>query len=180
MAILTVDELREHIESPLGNDALQLLLDAAEELIVARAGASGARTEIIDGGGRYLPVSRPIDSISSIKELVGTTETTLAADDYLERGDLLLQRLEYGTNPSSYWRGRVTVAYTPATDDASRKKVQLDLCQLALTYQPGLAEEDIGAWRQVFTTSNSAWNVDSEREAILAQLDVSLGMVVIG
>lgn len=181
MSILTTDELREHIETALGDDALQRLLDAAEELIVARAGTTGQRVEIVGGGDRFLALSKRVDTVASITELVGTTTYTLAADDWLQRdGDMLLERLQYGTNPSSYWRGQVTVTYTPVSDDATRKKVQIDLCQLAITYQPGISEEDIGEWRQVFTTSNSAWNVTEEREAILSQLDVSLGMVVIG
>ncbi len=177
--ILSVDELRDFRDSGLSDESLQMLLDAAEELIVARAGAPGDRTEIINGGGRFLPIASPISTVTSVTELIGTTSYTLASDDYLIRtGSLLLERLQYGTNPSFCWRGRTTVVYQPASDDATRRQVQLELCQLALEYQPGVTSEQIGQWTQTLA-SNSVWNNSIEREAILSRLNASLGMVVV-
>ena len=179
MAILTVDELRGFVTTDLSDEALQTLLDATEAEIVGLAGASGARTEIASGGYRFISLARPASAITSIEELVGTTETTLAADDYLlYPGAMLLERLQYGTNPHSRWQGRVTTIYTAVDDAALRKAVQADLCQLDLNYKPGLAEETIGEWTERYA-NNSAWNIESERQTILARLGVDAGMVVV-
>lgn len=178
--ILTVDQLREHITTDLGDDALQRLLDAAEEAIIARAGASGSREELAGGGGRFISLALPADSITSVVESDGYTITTLAADDYrLYTGGLLLERLSSGTNPRSTWNREVTTTYVPVDNDATRMLVQIELCELAISYRPGLAEETIGEWTERFL-QNSAWNASAERDAILAKLDVDLGMVVIG
>jgi hypothetical protein len=179
MAILTVDELRTFVTTDLGDEALQTLLDATEAEIVALAGASGARTEITDGGSRFISLARPASAITSIKELVGSVETTLATDDYLlYPGGMLIERLDYGTNPYPRWHGQVTTVYTALDDEALRKAVQLALCQLDLNYKPGLAEETIGEWTERYS-NNSAWNIESERQSILARLGVSAGMVVV-
>lgn len=184
MAILTVDELREHVNSGLDDDALQRLLDAAEEAIVARAGASGARTEIVGGGYRLISVARPIDTAETVtiteqSPYGSDTVTTLAADDYLIRpGGLLIERLVTGTNARRTWYGHVSITYTPVSDDAMRAEVQLDLVRLALAYNPLLTGQTIGSWAEQYA-ANSAWNSSTEREAILSRLDVGLGMVVV-
>lgn len=179
MAILTVDELRTFVTTDLVDDALQTLLDATEAEIISLAGEPGARTEIVDGGTRFISLARPASAITSIKELVGTVETTLAADDFLlYPGGMLIERLNYGTNPYPRWHGQVTTIYTALDDDALRKSVQLALIQLDLNYKPGLAEETVGEWTERYS-NNSAWNVESERQSILARLGVSAGMVVV-
>jgi hypothetical protein len=178
--ILTVDELREHVNSDLGDDALQRLLDAAEWAIVNRAGAVGARTEIASGGFRFIALARPAFSITSIVESVGTATTTLASDDYLAgAGEMVIERLITGTNPRSGWAPKVTIVYTPVEDEPIRKEVQIELCKLALNYQPGLAEETIGEWTERFT-NNSAWSNQAERDAILERLAINGRMVVVG
>ena len=179
MAILTVDELREHVNTGLGDDALQRLLDASEYLIVERAGPAGARTEIAGGGYRFVTVSRPIGSIGSIKEVVGDSELTLAADDYLVRyGDLVVERLQYGTNSRSTWDRRVEVTYTPEDDAALRADVQIDLIRAGLSYNPGLTGEQLGAWSAQYA-ANSVWNNAAERESILSRLDPEPSMVIV-
>lgn len=180
MTILSVADLREHVNSDLGDDALERLLADAEAAIVARAGAAGDRTQIAGGGYRFIALHRPAATITSIVETVGNVDTTLAADDYrLRPGGYLIERLLYGTNPRSTWDRRVTVLYSPVDDDAIRIVVQIDLIKLALTYAPGLSSERIGDWEEVFANS-SAWNNDEEREAILCRLDPEPGMVVVG
>lgn len=179
MAILTVDELRKHVNSDLVDDALQRLLDAAEEAIVDRAGAPGARTEIVGGGSRFISVARPISAVTSVTEAWLETSTTLSADDYLIRsGDLLIERLNTGTNPRRTWYGDVTVVYTPVDDTETREAVQIDLVKLALAYSPLLTGQQIGSWSEQYA-ANSAWNNLEERESILSRLSHGRGMVVI-
>lgn len=177
--ILSVDQLREHVTSELGDDALQRLLDAAEEAIVARAGEPGTRTELFDGGQRFIALAQVADSITSISELILSAVYPLAVDDYLIHPDgMVLERLSTGTFPSYHWLGQITVIYVPVSDDATRAEVQIALCQLDLGYAPGIAEETIGDWTERYT-NNSAWNVETERESILSRLNHSRGMVVV-
>lgn len=183
MAILTVDELREHVNSGLPDDALQRLLDAAEAAIVGRAGAAGERTEIVGGGNRFVSLARPLDAAQTVaiteQTPYGSTVTTLSANDYLVRnGGMLLERLSTGDNPRQTWYGYVTVTYTPESDEALRRGVQIDLVNLQLTYTPLLTGQTIGSWSEQYA-ANSAWNQSTEYEAILSRLDVGLGMVVV-
>lgn len=179
MAILTVDELREHVNSGLSDEALQRLLDAAEVAIVARAGAPGARTELVGGGTRFISVSRPIVAVTSITEDLDGTDTVLALDDYrIRTGDLLLERISGGTHSRSTWNGPVQIIYTPVDDTALREEVQIDLIRAALAYSPGLTGQQIGSWSEQYA-ANSVWNNAAERDSILARLDHGLGMVVI-
>jgi hypothetical protein len=178
--ILTPDELREHITTDLATSALQRLLDAAEFLIVDRAGAAGTRTEIVGGGTRFLTVTRPIASITSITETLLNDSRLLAANDYrLRYGGYLIERMIIGTNGRFRWWGDATVVYEPIDDSALRATVQIDLCRLAIDYHPGLTAETIGAWSQQFG-SNSVWNNHKERESILSSLDPDMGMLVVG
>ena len=170
MALLTVDDLRAHVTSALTDDALQLLLDAAEQAITQVAGAPGEATQIIDGGTTWLFLRSPAAAITEIAEKVNTTITTLADDDYRLGSDLLsLRRLSDGTHPQTYWQGRVTIVSTPVDDIAFRSSVQIQLVRLFLDHHPGVQLETIGDWTEQFQ-SNSAWNYALERDSILSTL----------
>lgn len=181
MAILTVEELREHVTTDLGDDALQRLLDATEDAINARAGASGSRTEFFDRAGRFITLARPASAISSITEesFYGGAVTTLAADDYRVWPDgYSLERVSDGTNPRRYWYGLITVVYTATVDDDLRKLVQIELIDSTLNYNPGLTSQTIGTWTEQYA-NNAAWNNAEEWESILSKLDGSGRMVVV-
>lgn len=170
MAALSVPELREHITTALGDDALERLGNAAWAAITETAGEEGDVTEIHDGGTTYLFLSRPAGTFTSIKETVGSTVTTLATSDYrLGIDGLSIRRLATGTNPQNVWQGTVEVIYTPTDDDAVRQVVQIALVQLFLNHHPGVQAETIGDWQEQFQ-SNSAWNYALERDNLLATL----------
>ncbi len=173
MALLTVPQLREHVETPLPDAAVQRLLDDAEAAITAQVGPVGTVSETIQGGYSTLILSRPVGAVTSIV----ANGTTLAANDY-RAGSYVLSRLTGGTNPASYWAGSVVVTYTPADDTATRQRVQIELVRLALTYNPGLTSETIGDWSQTFA-SNSVYNYQIERDGILATLGGSTYMAVL-
>ncbi len=173
MALLTVPQLREHVETPLPDAAVQRLLDDAEAAITAQVGPVGTVSETIEGGYSTLILSRPVGAITSIT----ANGTTLAANDY-RAGSYVLTRLGTGTNPASYWAGSVVVTYTPVADTATRQRVQVELVRLALTYNPGLTSETIGDWSQSFATG-SGYNYQIEREAILATLGDATFMAVV-
>lgn len=177
--ILTVEELEAFVTTALEEDSLQLLLDAAEADIVRITGAAGATTELFVGGGRLIALGYPADSITSITEETWTTTRNLDPTDYrLLPGGYLIERLVTGPNGRCcWWRG--TVVYERSDDDALRRGVQLDLIKLMLSYNPGVTQETVGAWTRQFA-SNSVWNNDEERTAILSRLYPEPGMIVVG
>ena len=170
---LSVAQLRTFVDSELGDDALQALLDAAAEAIAEVAGSTDAVTEYLAGGYARIVTVRQVASVTSITEdgiLLGT-------DDYRAAG-YVLTRLATGTHPASRW-GRESVAvYAPADEAAERDRVQLALVKLDLTHNPGLASERVGDWQEDYT-SNSAFNYETERASILASLGTSGGGMVV-
>lgn len=177
---LTTDEVRQHIDTPLDDEALQLLIDGLAAEIVRFAGALGAVTDLAGGGGRFITLARPAASITSITETVHTTVTTLSADDYLiHPGGYVIERLNTGTNPRWRWWGRVTVASTSVDDEAIRDIVLLDLLRLALNFNPGVSMEQIGQWMEQ-KSANSVWNQSTERLSILSRLSPEPSLIVVG
>lgn len=177
---LTVDQLREHVQSALGDDALQRLLDDSEAEIIRYAGDSGDVTELIDGGYQRLSLSGAASAITSVSETVGSTIYTLDATDYRQRAEgYVLERLTSGaTHPSSVWRRLVTVIYTPVDGEAIRTLVQLDLIKLQLDFNAGLVSERIGDWSQTFQQGSQTQ--ENLRDAILSRLTHAPSMRVVG
>lgn len=174
---LTVDELREHVNSGLSDDALERLLEGAWQEIVAQTG-DGARTEYVGGGSRYITTHFPIASVSTITETRGDSVTTLQSDDWLKRGDYVVQRLNTGTNPRHDFYGRVAITYTPVDNEAIKHGVQIDLVNAMLNFRPGLTQIAIGSWSEAYA-ANSAWNNSFERESILSRLDPEPSMAIV-
>jgi len=180
MAILTVEEFRAFVTTTLSDAAIQILLDAAEELIVGFAGDDATATELIDGGHRRLALQRRASSITSITETPwnSTVVTTLAASDYRLRAEgYVIERLSTGTNPRSYWSGLVTVTFDPDGTDALRKAVQLDLVKLDINLDTNLRSHTIGDFSETFANDSSP---DSLRADILARLSGDPFMMVVG
>lgn len=178
--LLTVEEFQSLHDSSLEEDALTILLYAAEQEIIRHAGDGETATALFDGGHRFLALGRPAAAVTSITETRWTTETTLATDDWLlHPSGYLIERLRTGTNAAWRWGGRVAVIYHPVDDLELRKVVQGDLIALAIAYNPGLTSETIGAWSETYG-SNSVWNNLTERDAILSRLTEGPGMVVVG
>ena len=168
--LLTLDEARGLVTSPLGDDSLQLLLDAAETEITRAVGPVGNRTEVHHCDGRLITLRGQAASLVSITERRYTTDYPLASDDYdlWPEGTVIERRLG-GTNSRSRFWGRVEVVYEPVDDVDIRKGVQADLLKLMESFQPGLTAETVGSWTRQLA-SNSVWNNTQEREAILARL----------
>ena len=137
--ILTVTQLREHISSGLTDDALQRLLEAAENDITAKFGAAGSVTEYPVYGFDLLVLSRRVGTVSSVKEYFDSDPLTLSTDDYRVDG-FMLKRLDTGTNPRTYWAGEVQVIHTPADTEVDRVRLQLALVKLDLAYSGYTAE----------------------------------------
>lgn len=138
--ILTVDQLRQHITSGLGDDVLQRMLTDAEVDIISALGEAGAVTEYIEGGHELLVLQRQAGTITTVTEYADTdSESELADDDYRVEG-FMLRRLNTGTNPSYTWLGRVKVEHTPTDDHATRIRLQVALVKLDLAFSGYAAE----------------------------------------
>jgi len=173
VALLTPDQIRQHIDYPTGDDAdqaLQRWLDAAERDIIATAGSVSATVETHRSADQWIYPYRAAAAITSAVELVGTTSTTLAANDHILRyGGWALERLVTGTNARGSWAGTVTLTYTGIDDLAVREAVQVDLVRLDVNHAPGLTSRTIGDWSETYA-SNSVWNLGVERARIIERL----------
>ncbi len=138
--ILTVDEVREHVETDLPDTALTRLVEAADQEIIDRLGALASHTEVLDGEGLHLLVlARRASAISSATERIADTDYALAGTDYELLADgYRVQRKQGLSYPQLAWRGRVTVVYVPiggaAGELAARKLLLVDLVKLAEAY----------------------------------------------
>lgn len=173
---LSVTQLRQFITSSLGDEALQILLNAEAAAIIAAAGATGEVTEHIQTGYYHrIVLDRPAGTIASVTEYNGGVPTVLETDDYRAEG-YVLTRTGRGTNPSWRWAPHVVVVHTPTVDTAEWQRVQVDLVRLDLSRNPGVTAETIGTWSVTYAgpTAN-----DDERAAILASLGVGGRMTIV-
>ena len=168
-ALITVANLRLHIETDLADASLQRIVDAVDQDIVEALGehsSTGTVSETHVGGDKGLFLGRPYATITSVTEHRGTTSTVLVAADYRSWYDnRVLERLSLNaTNPQGEWGERVDVVYTPVDDDKKRILATIDLVRLALQYT-GLKSERAGDY------SSSALDHAKERAAIISRLD---------
>lgn len=169
---LTVDDLRDFVETSLSDPSLGLLLDAAYEDIDRVLGLAGyddepaSITELLTvGPGDLLMLSRPAEAVVSVVE---DDDTELDDDDYELLRDQMLRRLDTGTNPRSCWYRRVKVTYAPLSDVASRDRAAIALVKLDLSNEPGVQSERLGDHSITFATGTSSYL--DQREAILASI----------
>ena len=168
-ALLTRDELRAHVETDLADTPLDQLINTADQEIVQAVGghnASGTVTELYVGGDRALFLDRQFESITSVTESRGSTDTVLVAADYrVWFGNRTLERLSLGaTNPQANWGERVPVVYTPVDDDHARIGATIELVRLAIQHT-GLKSERVGDYASASVDHNR------EKAAILARLN---------
>ena len=169
MAILTVDEIREHVETDLPDTAMSRLLDNADQEIIDRLGALATHTEVVHGNGLYvLSLARRAASITSVAEKIEDTDYVLATSDYELLGDGYTLRRVQGTGyPALYWRGIITIVYVPiggvAGELAARKKLLTDLIRLDTTYS-AMQSSDIGDVR------HTSLDHGKERDSLFARM----------
>lgn len=170
MALLTTAEIRTYISTSLADAALQVLLDATEQDIIAAAGTTTDQTEYADGGYAKLVLTRPIGEVDSVTEYADTaSESVLAADDYRIDGHIL-HRLTTGTNPAYYWHGPVKVVHDPSDRLAERKRAQVALVQLELAYASGITSERIGDYSVGYGNAAGGTDYQEAKELVLRSL----------
>jgi len=167
---LSVDQFRAFVETPLSDEALLILLDAAAQAIVREHGPAGETTERLRARGDLIMLSRPAVTIATVIEDARWAALTLADDDYeLSSSGQTLYRLSDGTNPGYHWHGRVDITYTPFDDTAERQRVQRDLVMLELNFMPGIVSQQIGTWTETYQ-STILKGYAEQRADILASL----------
>jgi hypothetical protein len=153
MTLLTVAELREHVETSLPDPALERILASGELAIAQWAGPLE-----LDGDDQVLPVTETVRApgrtllrlhqvpvaVSAVVDVQGGVETELGPDEHRVE-DRYLRRL--GT---ARWGERSVVSYTPTDDSAVRRTVLVQLCQLELNVQPGMASQGAGPWSESY------------------------------
>ena len=168
MSLLTLAEARNHIETDLSDAAVQQLIDDAESEILITIGAVATQIDEIENDEPYpaqVFLTRKATAITQVKELIGDTETVLAANDYrLRHGGLSVERLSTGTNPLTVWGEYLTITYTPVDDTVRRKIVTVDLVKLAIAYT-GMKSESIGPYSE-----SQKDDYESERSRLIARL----------
>lgn len=164
MALLTVTEVRDHVEADINDTALGRLVDNADQEIIDRLGALATQTWVDQGGRLILHLPRKATSITSAVERLLETDYTLAASDYELLGDgYQVQRKQGSGYPYQNWRGRVTIVFVPSDETVARKKLLVDLVKLDVQYD-ALRGSSLG--------DVSRTNLDhaAERNALFQQL----------
>ena len=168
--IITVADLREHVETDLPEAAIQRLIDEADQLVVESYGAHGPATQTddlrSDVGMTLIFPQRPVDSVTTVTEFTSaTTSKVLDPTDYtVGHGGKSLERLTTGPNPSLSWGYKVLVAYVIATTENPRRRgAVIDLVRLA-TVHTGLHSERAGDY------SATSVDYETERGKILSRL----------
>lgn len=143
MSLLTVSQVRDHVETGMIDGALERFLDAQDADIIRRLGPLSTNTQVLPGGNPYLYLGRKSSAIVSAVERVSRSadETTLDDDDYSLLADgYRVERLNDGTNPATGWRGEVTIVSTPTDETAQRKSLLIKLVMLDVRYD-GVSKE---------------------------------------
>lgn len=167
--ILTVNELREHVETGLVDDALTRLIENADQEIIDRLGALASHTEVIQGDGlSSLLLARKASAITSATERILDENYVLAASDFTLMSDgYALRRAQGASYPALAWRGTVTVVYVPfggvAGELAARKKLLVDLVKLDVEYD-AKRSDSIG------DTSRTSLDHSQERMSLFKQM----------
>lgn len=160
---ITVAQLKEHVETDLGTDALQRIIDDACSLVAERAGPQTAVTQrFVDMGLQTLWLARtPALPFTTVTEdgvtLVLDTDFRLLYDG---RG---MERIDAASGYVRSWGREVVLVYNRQDDTARRVRVTIDLCKLALSYT-GHSDESEGDVRQANP------DYQRERESILRGL----------
>ncbi len=137
--LLTVAQIRDHVETDLVDTALQRLVDDADAEIISRLGSlASVEQEQVCAGERYLSLLRVAAAITSVSLRIGQTDYPLAAGDYSLQfeGRMLERRQDDGALlPDLRWNGVATIVYVPDTSDvAQRTRLEIDLVKLSVAY----------------------------------------------
>ncbi len=148
------------------------MIDEVTAEIEARFGVVGSIIVFLDGDRKYLSLTRPYSSDITIVEILGTTETTLSADDFrILDGGRTLERLGDGTNGRLLWERLVKITYTPIDEAKEREEVVILVVQLGVEFR-GLKAEKSGDYSVTFA------DYKAERDTLIGSLTPRRGVVM--
>lgn len=173
MGILTRDELREHVETSLSNDALDRVLAAAEAKLEDWAGpfvppgsgdtnAEDVTETIFQPGVRILPLRQRVALDDDGNPLIASvTEYPWGATTGTDVGESLYVVRPDGLDRGPYWWPyRTVVTYTPANTLALRQMAIVELVRISIAWDPALASQSIGDWSE-------SYRAGTDREAAI-------------
>jgi len=139
--LLTLGQVRQHVETDLNDTALQMLIDAAESDIIDACGELNSEIEEFHDEtlATLLFLKRKAVSVTSVIEQVKSGNdyeaTTLLANDYaLRHNNCMIERLADGDNPRGTWGDIVTITYEPEDERTRRKAAVIKLVKLETEY----------------------------------------------
>lgn len=144
MPLLTVEQMRKHVETGLDDEALEGVIAGAEAEIESRFGPLGSADVVLAGMRRYITAPRAIATVTRVTESVNGQETVLSANDYCAWHRYRIERLATGDNPRREWGTAVRLEYEPVDDSAERATLLISLVKLDLAYQ-GLRRMSVGS-----------------------------------
>lgn len=164
--LISVPEMRSHVESDLDDKALERLVDAADAEVIRAAGPhDGEQTvTLLHQTGSLVWLPRPATSIKLLKEAqdeqaIVTVAELLPHTYMFTVGGRAIRRI------NGYWLPIVQVTYTPVPDNSRRVQALIDLVKLEVQYS-GLSSEGVGTYRG---QGGPAW-WNSEKQRILRGL----------
>ena len=153
MGLLTVDELREHVETALPDTALERILASCELAITQWAGPL-----TFDEDGQVEDVTEPVNAPGRTLLLLRQAPTAVASVVDIQRGiesdvdatDVRIEGRYLRRLAMALWGDQTVVTYTPTDDSAIRRTVLIQLVQLELNVQPGMASQGAGPWSESY------------------------------
>ena len=161
--LISLEDLRDHLETGLVDDALEQLVDDIDTDIIRLFGPHDGELTIKTRPGSFMKMAvlpRPAASVASISHRhdLHTDETSIEVEDYeLIHGGRALHK-RWG-----FWHQNVTVTFTPVEDNKRRVQVLVDVARLELQFTGVLRQQ---------TGSYTEWTLDlvKERNRILGRL----------
>lgn len=175
--LLTVDELRGHVETSLDDDALGRILDACEAELVRWAGpltftdydAPDPVTETVYWRGRTFGQLRQVPATDGVQTVVewnsGTASELVEWDpddgtgDWRTDGAGYLYRMPTGLR----WGDRADVTYVPGDDRAIRRAALIMIVKGDLNFEPGMGSQSAGGWQEAYAAWQQARNEQLQR-----------------
>ncbi len=171
MAVLTVQEVREHLQTALPDAALERIINSAWAAIDRQCGAlaettPGTYDSIVELNYRtsalpfyklmYDPAT--VTEVASMNSLGVATVLTVGADeDYVIDGQLVRR-------VNGFWGSITRATYVPALDSDRRQGTLLHLIDLDLNAQPGQKFSGAATWQESYA------DYETEKQRLLWEL----------
>jgi hypothetical protein len=166
--LLTVEELREHVQTALDDEALQRIIDGNDAAITNACGTLVLgdyetpdvviETNTLAVKTNTLWLKRKPASIESVTEIDtgsdGSDTDLVVEDDYWLDGKIVYRR-------GGWWGRRVQIEYIPMNDVQERRLLLVQLCQLTINVEPGMSFAGAATWQETYK------NFETEKQSLI-------------